>query len=99
MSYFLSKTFSTHDSEGDNIEHGFIFEDVEFETLEELAHEILSEARVEPSSSIIDKHIYYSTVDPEIDLYTAERTFYGYHPEGLNKDEAKQLAIILGVKP
>ena len=97
--YLMNKTYDIVTPEsaeaGDFADQGFVYEDEEFDSLEELAREILSEGSVEPSDyPIVSNSTWYSTVDSVQDrdyFEEGESKTYAFHPKGLTDQEAKEL--------
>lgn len=88
MSYLMSMTFERvteqSASNGDFSETGFEYEDREFDSLDEMAVEIVSRGPVEFCS-------WFSTLDADINLSTGEKTYYSFHPVDLSEAELTEL--------
>lgn len=74
---------------------GFEYTKFKFNTLEELANEILSEGPVTPSKSNISETIWFETTEPEEDPIDPIETFYQFHPKGLDIKQMRALAELL----
>jgi hypothetical protein len=73
--------------QGDFEESGFEAQDLEFDSLPELALYIAERGPVEGSGS-------YYTVDPDIDYTNSHRTYYGFHIK-LLLEQQKELDKLL----
>ena len=86
----LSKTYETWTDEaveyGETDDKGYEYKDREFDTLDDVVNEIISEGYVEYSASEYCKGGWYNTVD-DINYATGERTRYTFHPANLGLKE------------
>ena len=96
--YTLSKSYDTITPEsafqGDYAESGFVYEDERFESLQDMADEILREGNIEIGGDCPD--VWFTTGDCEIDYMDSSQTFFGFHPKGLTQPEMTYLKKLLG---
>lgn len=94
--YSMNKTYETWDEDaleaGDTDDKGFEYEDKEFDSLWDMAREIRDGGATESSDShSANPHTWYSTPDGNQNYRTGETTYYSYHPNKLDQEEAEQL--------
>lgn len=82
--------------QGDFEDQGFYEQDIEFDSIEELAEYIKDNCNgLEPSSSVFHKGIYYSSTDAEVDYNDGSETYYSYHVNNLTELQEKELYSLL----
>jgi len=82
-------------SRGDFASTG-IGDTLEFDSIQEIAEYITDNyGGIEPSSSQFHKGIWYTEIDPEVDLYTAEETSHTFHIEGATREQEVELYNLL----
>lgn len=102
----ISKTYQTirfiEDSEDYEDDSDFVYQDVEM-TVDDLIHEMT--VYVEPSDYPLryplNRHVWFTQMDADIDLHTGEQTRESWHIDQASDLEMKKLFILLrrgGVK-
>ena len=93
--YKISKTYfiiipdSKEAENGEFSETGFIYEDKEFDSLEEIAREL------NDYGVYHDGDGSFCTKDCEIDMYTFEHTIYDFHLKKIGKNDLKKLLKLI----
>jgi len=100
--YKMSKTFEVVTPEsaeqGDAEERGFEYEDKEFESLFDVAKEIIDDGGgFEPSSSSPHKGMWWTT-EADQDMHDGSYTSYSFHPEKISDVETKWLFNVIKKK-
>ena len=82
MQFKVNRCYETWDHEsieaGDTDDRGFTYQD-EVYTLRDLVNEMRRDAITEPSSSSPHAGMWFTSVDPDEDYRTGERTYHSIH--------------------
>jgi len=95
----LSKTYEVWSMEaielGDTDDRGFEYQDMEFDSIEDMAKEMLSEGCLEPSCNVFHRNIWYSSIDADVDYKTGDSTGYAFHPSDMTAEQEQELYNLL----
>jgi len=95
----LSKTYEVWSMEaielGDTDDRDFEYQDMGFDSLEDMAKEMLSEGCLEPSCNMFHQNIWYTTVDAVEDYRTGEKTYYSFHTKDMTAEQEQELYNLL----